>query len=271
MLRRLGDVLGESVSRMGYSARISESHAMDAWNEEIAPGIRCLSRATLVRARVMHVTVESSVWTQQLAMLKSQLLRKINSVVGGDAIADVRFHTGQVRIDPELEDVADGKEAQTKPPWLDVSLESAAMVEVLKASEPIADPGIRAKFERLLLADMQRRVWLLSNLSPSSRDVIAILRREPWLSNEQIAYLSPKALADDISVARAAAGVEFRREILALVAQGAEAMPEGRMQLRLLAQSIAMLATGKSPEEIDRETAATAIGREYEPYLSLSR
>ena len=91
MLCRLKDALSTTVDRLGYRGRLRSLAAMRAWNEDIAPCLKTESRATFIRGKVLHVTVEKPVWAQQLTMMRQDLINRINALAGEGAEPPARL------------------------------------------------------------------------------------------------------------------------------------------------------------------------------------
>jgi predicted nucleic acid-binding Zn ribbon protein len=91
---KAGDILGRLTERMGIAARLDKEKAVVLWGEAVGQGIARKSRATSVRDGILFVTVQNSMWLQELALLKEGIIAKINSLVGRDVIKDIVFRVG---------------------------------------------------------------------------------------------------------------------------------------------------------------------------------
>jgi predicted nucleic acid-binding Zn ribbon protein len=96
---KASDILGRLTKRMGIAARLENEKAVVLWGEAVGQGIARKARATSVRDGILFVTVQNSMWLQELALLKESIISKINSQVGSDVIEDIVFRVG----DPDKE------------------------------------------------------------------------------------------------------------------------------------------------------------------------
>jgi predicted nucleic acid-binding Zn ribbon protein len=96
---KAGDILGRLTRRMGIAARLENEKAVVLWGEAVGQGIARKAKATSVRDNILFVTVQNSMWLQELALLKESIIAKINSQVGRDVIGDIVFRVG----DPDKE------------------------------------------------------------------------------------------------------------------------------------------------------------------------
>jgi hypothetical protein len=160
------------------------------WNNEIAPSLAVVSRATFVRGKTLYVTVEKPVWAQQLSMMKRGLVQRINASAGKDAIRDIRFRSGQVRAplmwgsDSEagMEFPSPSLRKKGVPDWKSMPQTKTTFQPLRDAASLIGDPEVRDKFCDLMVADAKWRAWIRKNLS-SAVKAADILKKEPWLND----------------------------------------------------------------------------------------
>lgn len=253
---------------------------MRAWNEDIAPCLKTESRATFIRGKVLYVTVDKPVWAQQLTMLRQDLIDRVNASVGEGAVTDIRFRTGQIREafrwgpGPREEAASDSGEgvAAPVPDWMCVEPDVDARARASTAALLISDDELRSRFEDFMLLDAKYRMWARRNLAPGAAQAVGVLRREPWLSDDHLRSLVPAATSDDLMRAREAVAAEFYDEARARVSAGTTAghghdLGQRRVELRLLVESIAMLLTGRPPEQVDERLVTYALGEEFASYV----
>ena len=101
-----------------------------------------------IRHRKLYLIAENSVWLQQLRFLKPELLAKLSSHTGGDAITDIVLRVGTPPA-PEVEASAAARlpptTAETKatvPDDVQASIEAAV--------HPVNDPALQARLRALL-------------------------------------------------------------------------------------------------------------------------
>jgi hypothetical protein len=138
---RVGDVLKERIAALGWGLRLREEEVLTGWGEAVGPQIAAHARASHVVNHRLTVVTENPVWTQQLALLKPDLLRRLAGRFGPEAVTDLFFVTG--RIDP-LPAPAAPAAAAAKQPDLPAELRGEL--------DAIGDGGVRESVRRLILA-----------------------------------------------------------------------------------------------------------------------
>ena len=282
MLCRLKDALNTTVDKLGYRGRLRSLAAMRSWNEDIAPCLKTESRATFIRGKVLYVTVEKPVWAQQLAMMRQDLIDRVNASAGDGVVTDIRFRTGQIREalrwgpTTREEAAADSGEgvADVVPDWMSVEPNVDARARAQAAALPIADDELRSRFQELMLLDVKYRAWARCNLGAGAAQAAEVLRREPWLADDHLRSLVPSVTPDDLMRARAVVAAEFCEEARARMAVESVAAGAGpdseagqrRIELRLLVESMTMLLTGRPPEQVDESLVTYALGEEFASY-----
>ena len=91
---RAGNILDRLTDRMGIAARLEKEKAVVLWSEAVGRGVARKAKATSVRDNILFVTVQNSMWLQELALLKEGIITKINSLVGKEVIKDIVFRVG---------------------------------------------------------------------------------------------------------------------------------------------------------------------------------
>lgn len=94
----LGGFLREHLRALGWDRRIAEEEIVVRWEEAVGPSIAAHARPSHVVNRRLTVVTASPVWTQQLSLLRTDLLRRIARRFGPDLVTELYFVTG--RIDP---------------------------------------------------------------------------------------------------------------------------------------------------------------------------
>ena len=137
----MGDLLKERIAALGWEPRLREEEVVTGWDAAVGPQIAAHARPSHVVNRRLTVVTASPVWTQQLALLKPELLRRIAGRFGRDVVTDLFFVTG--RIDP-----APAPAAAAAAPRPAVALPADIAGEL----DGIGDADVRDAVRRLVLA-----------------------------------------------------------------------------------------------------------------------
>ncbi len=84
------------VADLGIADKLREYRARQAWYEAVGPPLAAHSRPLRVRQGRMEVAVPSAVWRTQLSLLKRDIVKRINAVVGADAIRELILVNEQI-------------------------------------------------------------------------------------------------------------------------------------------------------------------------------
>ena len=97
----IGDILKERIGALGWESRLREEEVLTSWDAAVGPQIAAHARPSHITEHRLTIVTESPVWTQQLSLLKPDLLRRIARNFGAGVITDLYFVTG--KIEPPLE------------------------------------------------------------------------------------------------------------------------------------------------------------------------
>jgi predicted nucleic acid-binding Zn ribbon protein len=98
-LEPVGSILRESLRALGWEGRVREEQVLTRWEEAVGPQIAAHARPSHVANRRLTVVTENPVWTQQLSLLRTDLLRRIARTFGEGVVTELFFVTG--RLDPQ--------------------------------------------------------------------------------------------------------------------------------------------------------------------------
>jgi len=142
------DVLNRTLRSMRLDRRVKEYAAWKVWDQVVGETVAQQAQPASVRRGILFVTCSSSVWMQQLQLMKVMILEKLNAHLGQGVIKDIRFQIGMVaRLD----------ERGSSPTGKDVSLEEDEMAWVNDVASPLRDPELRDVVKRVLAKDASLR------------------------------------------------------------------------------------------------------------------
>jgi predicted nucleic acid-binding Zn ribbon protein len=97
---RIGELLRERIAALGWECRLREEEVLTGWDAAVGPQIAAHARPSHIANRRLTIVTESPVWTQQLSMLKPELLRRIAVSFGPDTVTELFFVTGKIEPGP---------------------------------------------------------------------------------------------------------------------------------------------------------------------------
>ena len=86
----IAEVIGEVLNEYNIADKLDESRIMAAWHNELGP----LAKSTdelYIKNRVLFANLSSSVVRNELYMMRSTLLRRLNERAGKEVITDIVF------------------------------------------------------------------------------------------------------------------------------------------------------------------------------------
>lgn len=132
---------------VGDSSELNEAAAIAAWNHTAGEGLRAHAVPMKLDSRRLVVAVRDAIWQKQLALMKHQLLFRINTVLGQALLSDI-----ELRIDPKSVLIAPNK---TRAPTEIVDNE--VPIDLWSAASSIKDKDLRQKFLRAALGMLKRK------------------------------------------------------------------------------------------------------------------
>ena len=90
----IAKVLAEVIRDLGLAKKLSQQRAVVDWAGVVGEKVAEHSRAVRVDGRRLFVEVDSSVWAQELTLMKRTILRELNARIGDEVIENVHFVLG---------------------------------------------------------------------------------------------------------------------------------------------------------------------------------
>jgi len=138
----IGAILKERIDALGWECRLREEEVLVGWDAAVGPQIAAHARPSHITDHRLTIVTESPVWTQQLSLLKPDLLRRIARSFGPQVVTDLYFITGTIEPAP-----ASAPVAAARPPAI-----TALPVTLERDLAGIPDAGVRDSVRSLMLA-----------------------------------------------------------------------------------------------------------------------
>jgi len=88
-LEPLAQLLGDAMRSTGLGKRLQEYQAVEAWPEVVGELVAEHSKATSIREGTLFVDVTSSVWMQELQLLRGEIIERLNEYLGRSYVKQV--------------------------------------------------------------------------------------------------------------------------------------------------------------------------------------
>ena len=81
-LEPLAQLMGNVLRNAGLQKRFEEYRAVEAWEQVVGGAVAEQAQATGIRDGVLFVDVKSSVWMQELQLLRGDIIERLNAHLG---------------------------------------------------------------------------------------------------------------------------------------------------------------------------------------------
>ncbi len=120
----------------GDAEDVAEAACIAAWKHAVGEALSSHAVPVQLRDRVLVIAVADSIWQKQLHQMRSQLLFRLNSVLGKSLVASI-----ELRVDPNVLAKSRPRESARRE-----SNDYAVPFELLAAASEIEDAGLRRAF-----------------------------------------------------------------------------------------------------------------------------
>lgn len=110
-IHKIDKVLRKTLHKMDLDIKLEGYRIWLLWSDIVGEQIARRAQPERLRNRILFIRVSSSTWMQQLQTMKPMLLERIDKIIKGAAIKDIRFSLGEVipptpapfRLQPKVE------------------------------------------------------------------------------------------------------------------------------------------------------------------------
>jgi len=140
----VGGVLSGLFSRREWHRRIALHQVFLFWEKAVGKEIAQQAQPSVIRGDILWVDVTDSVWMQQLHLQKMVLLEKVNSRLGQEKLADIRFQLN-TKTSPAF------PKKKKKPALKAKPVDSGQKAEFDSLSDCLSDDEAKENLRRLWL------------------------------------------------------------------------------------------------------------------------
>jgi predicted nucleic acid-binding Zn ribbon protein len=133
--QQIGGALQEILSRLDSEGHFEIVRLMRLWPEVVGEAIARRTEVTGLKFHTAVVKVSGAMWIQELNLMKPQILERLRSAMGNDAVRDLRFVSGRLS-------------RRERPKLRSIPRETRRSVELPE----LKDPELRRAFESLIEA-----------------------------------------------------------------------------------------------------------------------
>ncbi|MDP2859863.1 MAG: DUF721 domain-containing protein [Bacillota bacterium] len=255
--------------------------ALSVWAEAVGERVAARAKPVGVSSSCLLVAAESPAWRQELHLLKPTILRRLNSLLGGEYIKDIRFsgRTGRSTADT-AEEPGRVIEWPGRHKLKTMPLQDEEWRRIQALLLHAQDDNARAALQRLLMTAAKRdSVLRASGMLPcpvcgalgegglctacrtqekrmNQGKALSLLSEVPWLDAHGLKEIAPCLGEEEYLTARDILLSVWSKEVKDLRAKRTKS---SQSSLRLARAKLAMLLTNTPPESLTEEAVDQAV------------
>jgi len=90
-VQSLSDVLQQFLRQEGLETPLQQKRLIDAWEKVTGPSVARYTGDKFIKNQTLHVKITNPALRQDLSMMRSQLIKRLNAEVGAMVIADIHI------------------------------------------------------------------------------------------------------------------------------------------------------------------------------------
>lgn len=150
----LSDILQFVLKKQKIPVHFEDKTLRRIWNQAVGPQVSAQTAPMHVKRGALYVKVATSVWMHQLVFLKDEIIVKFNEISNRDPISAIHFSIGEVSAKPRR------PAADAMPPISFDALKPRDQQTIRDSLAAIADPELKAVFERVMTKEIGRRRFM---------------------------------------------------------------------------------------------------------------
>ncbi len=91
-VKPLSDLLRQFIRNEGLETPLLQKRVVDAWSKVTGMAVAQYTTEKFIKNQVLFVKITNPALRQDLSMMRSQLVRRLNEEAGGAIISDVRIY-----------------------------------------------------------------------------------------------------------------------------------------------------------------------------------
>lgn len=89
-VKSINDILQQFLRKEGLETPLQQKRLIDAWDSVVGPMVARYTQEKFIKNQILFVKITNPALRQDLSMMRQQLTRRLNEVVGSSVISDVR-------------------------------------------------------------------------------------------------------------------------------------------------------------------------------------
>ncbi|SFL83678.1 DUF721 domain-containing protein [Pelosinus propionicus] len=147
------DIVSNTIRNLGLQKPYNDQSVIVHWSEIVGDDIAANAYARSVQQGTLMVSVNSSVWSHHLSMMKESIIDKINKFIGYKLIFDIRFQAGYFSNSKNEENTDINTVPNIKYQLSKVTLDENDVQTMQETSNHISDKYLKQKILRIMRKD----------------------------------------------------------------------------------------------------------------------
>ncbi len=89
-VKSINDILQQFLRKEGLETPLQQKRLIDAWDSVAGPMVARYTQEKFIKNQILFVKITNPALRQDLSMMRQQLTRRLNEVIGSSVISDVR-------------------------------------------------------------------------------------------------------------------------------------------------------------------------------------
>lgn len=130
--------------KKGFAETVKLADIRSMWSDTLGNAIARSSEPTMLRKGLLFIKVKNSVWMQELALLKEELMAALNRKLSREEVLDMRFKIGEI-AKPE-----DAPKPKRPPRHKKIDLPPEVEAEIEERLKDVTSPEIKHAMKNLM-------------------------------------------------------------------------------------------------------------------------
>lgn len=153
----LGDAVENALQRIDTMGKRHSARVVGVWNEVVGPDVARHTQGFAFReGKELVVFVDTPAWANELSLMSSDLIRKINVRIGEESVTSLRFTVSRkVAAERAWNEAIEQSESSYEPdPITPAALSIVEKDQAAHVAAAIDDPDLREVALRVMLKDL---------------------------------------------------------------------------------------------------------------------
>jgi len=149
-METIKSILEDVFRKKNLESRLKDYHVFDVWGEVVGPRVARHTQPKRFQDRILWVTVDTTVWMQQLTFLEGKIREKLNQAIGSSRIEKIRFQIGELS---HLHKEA--SESDVFPEWQNATIDNSVKEDIEKEVAVLNDEELKKRLKDLFQKSSQ--------------------------------------------------------------------------------------------------------------------